>query len=81
MLLGSRPNSLPQRLRVPFEHVMKAGLTAPVLPVPPPECAAARTIPPSAIIVSPRVVAVFLFIHDYEVIWRGVVCLVRSNDC
>ena len=60
MLLGSRPNSLPQRLRVPFEHVMKAGLTAPVLP----ECAAARTIPSSIIIVSPRAVAICLFIHD-----------------
>jgi len=64
-----------------LKHVMKAGLTAPDLPVQLPECATARTIPPSTIIVSPLIVAVRLLLCDLEVTWRGVMCSVRSNDC
>ena len=81
MLLASRSNSLPRRLRVPFETRHESWSDGAF-----PASSATRLCGRSDLsvirrVAPPRIVVKCLFIHDQEVTWRRMVCSVRSNDC
>jgi len=81
VLFASRSNSLPRRVRVPFETRHESWYDGAG-----PASSATRMCGRSDHSAihhegSPRIVAMRLCIHDYEVAWRVVVCSVRSSGC